>query len=42
MSNYRPISITSVFGKVLKKLMHSRLCSYLAKYNLLYECQLGF
>lgn len=42
VSNYRPISITNVFGKVLEKLMHNRLISYFNKFDLLYECQFGF
>lgn len=42
MSNYRPISITNPFGKVLEKLMHSRLTSYLNKHNILYDFQFGF
>lgn len=42
MSNYRPISITSPFSKVLEKLMHSRLISFLDKFQILYEYQFGF
>ena len=42
MSNYRPISLTSPFGKILEKLMHKRLSSYFDKYKILYEYQFGF
>lgn len=42
MSNYRPISITNPFGKVLEKLMYSRVVSYLDKYKILYSYQSGF
>jgi len=41
-NNYRPISLLSVFGKVLEKLMHKRLYDYLEKYNVLYDYQFGF
>ena len=40
--NYRPISLLSVFDKIIEKLMHSRLYNYLLKYNILYEYQFGF
>ena len=29
MNNYRPISLLSVFDKIMEKLMHKRLYSYL-------------
>ena len=42
VSNYRPISITNPFGKVLEKMMHSRMMSYLDKFKILYDYQFGF
>ena len=42
MSNYRPISITNPVGKILEKLMHSRMVKYLEKFNLIYDYQFGF
>jgi len=42
MSNFRPISITNPLGKVLEKLMHTRMTSYLEKFNILYDYQFGF
>jgi hypothetical protein len=42
ISNYRPISLLSVFSKILEKLMFVRLMSFLNKYNVLYEYQFGF
>jgi len=42
VSNYRPISITSPFAKLMEKLMYSRLITYLDKFNLLYDYQFGF
>ena len=41
-SNYRPISIIPIFSKILEKLMHKKLTSFLDKYDLLYEYQYGF
>jgi len=42
MSNYRPISLTNPLGKVLEKLMHVRMSSYLERYKVLYDYQFGF
>ena len=41
-SNYRPISLLSVFNRILEKIMYNRLKSFLEKYNLLLENQYGF
>ena len=41
-SNYRPISLLSVFSKILEKLMHKRLYSFLEKYDILHSLQFGF
>jgi len=35
--NYRPISLLSIFIKLLEKLMHKRLYSFLQKNNVLYQ-----
>jgi len=40
--NYRPISLLSVFDKILEKLMYKRLCSFLQLHNVLYSYQFGF
>ena len=40
--NYRPISLLSTFNKLLEKLMHKRLYSFLIHYKQLYEYQFGF
>ena len=42
VDNYRPISLLSVFNKILEKLMCERLLIFLQKYNILYEKQFGF
>ena len=42
LSNYRPISLLSCFGKLLEKLMHKRLYSFLKRHNILYQYQFGF
>ena len=41
-SNYRPISLLSVFSKIVEKLMHNRLYSFLEKYDILYSLQFRF
>ena len=41
-NNYRPISLLSVFSKILEKLMYDRLYQYLIKFNILYAFQFGF
>ena len=40
-SNYRPISILHIFSKILEKLMHKRLTSFLDRY-ILYKHQYSF
>lgn len=42
ISNYRPISVLSVFSKIIEKIMNKRLVSYLNKYNIISERQFGF
>jgi hypothetical protein len=42
MSNYRPISLLSIFSKIIEKLMHKRLYSFLIKNSILYQYQFGF
>jgi len=42
MKNYRPISILTVFSKVLEKLMFKKLNSFVEKYNILADAQHGF
>ena len=42
LENYRPISLLSVFSKILEKIIYKRLYNYLAKYNLLSSEQFGF
>lgn len=42
IENYRPISILSVFSKILEKVMYNRLVPFLEKYNILSSSQFGF
>jgi hypothetical protein len=42
VQNYRPISILSVFSKILEKLMYNSLTSFIIKNNILTEAQHGF
>ena len=42
VNNYRPISLLSTFNKILEKLVHNRLISFINKNNILYKKQFGF
>ena len=41
-SNYRPISLLSIFSKITEKLMHKRLYNFLEIHKILYDLQFGF
>ena len=41
-SNYRPISLLPVFGKVLEKILYRRFIDFLIKYDVLSKEQFGF
>ena len=41
-STYRPISLLSVFSKIIEKLMNNRLYRFFEIYNILYSMQCGF
>ena len=41
-SNYRPVSVLSVFSKILERLMYKRLLDFINHHNLLYDYQFGF
>jgi len=41
-SNYRPISLLSVFNRIFEKIMYNRLKSYIEDNELLYKAQYGF
>ena len=42
-SNYRPISMLSIFSKIIENLMYNRLCNFFEDHNvLLYSLQSGF
>ena len=42
MNNYRPISLLPVFDKIIEKLMHKQLYSFLEVHNILFKNQFGF
>ena len=41
-SNYRPISLLSIFDKLFEKIMCNRLTSFLHKHEIFYKYQFGF
>ena len=41
-SNYRPISLLSLFSKILERLMYNRLLEFLNKHNISNKYQFGF
>ena len=42
VNNYRPISLLSIFDKIIEKIMHKRLYNFLEEHNILYKNQFGF
>lgn len=42
VSNYRPVSLLSVFSKILERLMYNRLLRFITKHDILYKHQFGF
>ena len=42
ISNYRPVSLLSVFSKILERLMYNRILDFLNKHDVLYKFQFGF
>ena len=41
-NNFRPISLLSIFDKIIEKLMHKRLYHFLESHEILYKNQFGF
>ena len=41
-SNYRPISLLSIYIRIFEKIMHAKLSAFIMKHNLLYQSQYGF
>ena len=42
LNNYRPISLLSIFNKIMEKLMHKQLYDFLQEHNILFQNQFGF
>ena len=42
VNNYRPISLLSIFDKIIEKLIHKKLYGFLEEHNILYHNQFGF
>ena len=41
-TNYRPVSLLSIFSKIMEKIMYERVYRFLDTYNILYPFQFGF
>ena len=41
-ANYRPISLLPILSKVLEKVMHNQLQSFIQENDILFDCQFGF
>ena len=42
VNNFRPISLLSIFDKIIEKIMHKRLYGFLEEHKILFEKQFGF
>ena len=42
LNNFRPISLLSIFDKIIEKRMHKRLYQFLELHNVLFVNQFGF
>lgn len=42
VTNYRPISLLPIFSKLLEKIIHARLSTFLKNNNIIYKSQFGF
>ena len=42
VNNYRPISLFSIFDKIIEKIMHNHLFAFLEYHNILFQNQFGF
>ena len=42
VNNYRPISLLSIFDKIIEKLMHKQSYAFLEEHNVLFKNQFGF
>ena len=42
VNNYRPISLLSIFDKIIEKIMHKHLYAFLENHNTLFQNQFGF
>ena len=42
VNNFRPISLLSIFDKIIEKLMHKRIYQFPEDHNILYKNQFGF
>ena len=41
LNNYRPISLLSIFDKIIEKIMHKRLYNFLGEHSIIFDNQFG-
>ena len=42
VTNYRPVSVLTIFSKLFERIVYKRLLSFINKHNILYNYQFGF
>ena len=42
LNNFRPISLLSIFDKIIEKIIHKKLYNFIGHHNILFENQFGF
>ena len=42
LNNFRPISLLSIFDKIIEKIIHKNLYDFLENHKILFENQFGF
>ena len=42
INNYRPISLLTILGKIIEKLIHKRFYNFMQEHEILYPNQFGF
>ena len=42
VTNYRPVSVLTIFSKIFEPIVYNKLLSFVNKHNILYNYQFGF